>query len=39
MSKVGSGCSEDCMNCGEKGCGKRFYDTSAEEKKEKVKKK
>lgn len=37
MSKVGSGCSEDCMNCGEKGCGKRFYDTSAEEKKEEVK--
>ena len=28
MSKVGSGCSEDCMNCGDKGCGKRkFYDT------------
>ncbi len=26
-SKIGSGCSEDCMNCGEKGCGKRkFYD-------------
>ena len=31
MSKVGSGCSEDCMNCGEKGCSKRFYDTSADE--------
>ncbi len=29
MSKIGSGCSEDCMNCGEKGCAKRFYDTSA----------
>ncbi len=28
MSKIGSGCSEDCMNCGEKGCAKRFYDTS-----------
>ncbi|MBQ7920684.1 MAG: electron transport complex subunit RsxE [Lachnospiraceae bacterium] len=27
-SKIGSGCSEDCMNCGEKGCGKRFYDTT-----------
>ena len=28
MSKVGSGCSEDCMNCGEEGCGRRkFYDT------------
>lgn len=25
MSKIGSGCSEDCMNCGEKGCGRRFY--------------
>ena len=34
MSKVGSGCSEDCMNCGEKGCGKRFYDTKSEEKEE-----
>ena len=21
MSKIGSGCSQDCMNCGEKGCG------------------
>ena len=37
MSKVGSGCSEDCMNCGEKGCSKRFYDTSVDEKKEVVK--
>ena len=28
-SKIGSGCSEDCMNCGEKGCGKRkFYDAT-----------
>ncbi len=32
MSKIGSGCSEDCMNCQDKGCGRRFYDTS--EKKE-----
>ena len=23
--KAGSGCSEDCMNCSEKGCTKRFY--------------
>lgn len=23
--KIGSGCSEDCMNCSEKGCTKRFY--------------
>ncbi len=32
MSKIGSGCSEDCMNCGEEGCGRRkFYDTEAGE--------
>lgn len=31
MSKIGSGCSEDCMNCGEEGCGRRkFYDVDAE---------
>lgn len=30
--KIGSGCTEDCMNCGEKGCAKRFYDPDAEEK-------
>ena len=24
--KIGSGCTEDCMNCSEKGCTKRFYD-------------
>ena len=30
--KIGSGCTEDCMNCSEKGCSKRFYDTDAEEK-------
>lgn len=30
MSKIGSGCSEDCMNCGESGCSARkFYDDSA----------
>ena len=23
--KIGSGCSEDCMNCSDKGCAKRFY--------------
>lgn len=36
MSKVGSGCSSDCMNCSEAGCSKRFYDenTKAEEPKE-----
>lgn len=27
MSKIGSGCSEDCLNCGDMGCSKRvFYD-------------
>ncbi|MFG6358583.1 MAG: electron transport complex subunit E [Acetatifactor sp.] len=27
--KIGSGCSEDCLNCGETGCGRRkFYDDS-----------
>lgn len=25
MSKIQSGCNEDCMNCGEKGCSRRFY--------------
>lgn len=29
--KIGSGCSEDCMNCSEKGCGRRFYDADGEE--------
>lgn len=29
MSKIGSGCSEDCMNCGDLGCTRRFYDISA----------
>lgn len=33
MSKIGSGCSEDCMNCKDSGCGKKFYDTDAKEKK------
>lgn len=28
MSKLQSGCSEDCMNCSEKGCSHRFYGTS-----------
>lgn len=28
-SKIGSGCSEDCMNCGQDGCAKRFYDDSS----------
>lgn len=25
-SKIQSGCSEDCMNCSDSGCSKRFYD-------------
>ena len=29
VSKIQSGCSEDCMNCGEKGCSRRFFDTKA----------
>ena len=28
--KIGSGCSEDCMNCSEKGCTRRFYDESVQ---------
>ena len=28
MSKIGSGCSEDCMNCAQDGCSKKFYDDS-----------
>lgn len=29
MSRIGSGCSEDCMNCGESGCSARkFYDNT-----------
>ena len=27
-SKIQSGCSEDCMNCGDLGCARRFYDTA-----------
>lgn len=36
-SKIGSGCSHDCMNCGKKGCADRFYDTKAESKSEEKK--
>lgn len=32
MSKIQSGCSEDCMNCQDKGCGRRFYDTETDSK-------
>ncbi len=31
-SKIQSGCSEDCMNCSDKGCSKRFYDTENKKK-------
>ena len=27
-AKIQSGCNEDCMNCPDKGCAKRFYDDS-----------
>lgn len=30
MSKIQSGCSEDCMNCGDGGCSRRFYDTGSQ---------
>lgn len=29
VSKIQSGCSEDCMSCKDTGCGRRFYDTKA----------
>lgn len=35
-SKIQSGCSEDCMNCSDSGCAKRFYDSNAEKKQEAV---
>ena len=31
--KIQSGCNEDCMNCNDKGCAKRFYDNTAAAKK------
>ena len=34
MSKIQSGCSEDCMSCKDSGCSRRFYDTSAGEAKD-----
>lgn len=30
VSKIQSGCSEDCMNCSDSGCSKRFYDANAD---------
>lgn len=32
MSKIQSGCSEDCMNCGDKGCGRRLFGSSRSDK-------
>ena len=32
MSKIQSGCSEDCMNCGDKGCSRRFFGSSRSDK-------
>lgn len=29
MSKIQSGCNEDCMNCADAGCSRRFYDAEA----------
>lgn len=35
MSKIQSGCSEDCLSCGNSGCsGHRFYDAAAQNEKE-----
>lgn len=34
VSKIGSGCTEDCSTCGDKGCSHRFYDTEAPKKDE-----
>lgn len=28
VSKIGSGCSEDCASCSDTACGKRFYDNT-----------
>ena len=30
VDKIGSGCSEDCLSCNEKGCSRRFYDVQEE---------
>lgn len=35
MSKLQSGCSEDCMNCADSSCAKRFYDVAESEKEDK----
>ena len=33
VSRIQSGCGEDCIGCGEEGCGKQFYDTRGRERK------
>ncbi len=33
MSRIQSGCSEDCMNCTDSGCSKCFYDVTQKEEK------
>ena len=33
-SKIGSGCGQDCLSCGESGCSMRLYDASAGPKEE-----
>ena len=35
--KIGSGCSEDCMNCADTGCARRFYGESGAKKPEESK--
>lgn len=32
VSRIQSGCNEDCINCSDSGCTKRFYDTKAKRK-------
>lgn len=32
VSRIQSGCNEDCMNCSDSGCAKRFYDTKPQHK-------
>lgn len=32
VSKIQSGCGNDCLNCKEEGCEKRFYDTTIDDK-------
>ena len=34
VSRIQSGCNNDCMNCSDSGCSRRFYDTEAMKKEE-----